>query len=139
MRFLADEGVDGLIIDAVRDDGHDVRWMAEDVDGTKDSVVLEAAVLDARILITEDKDFGELVYRQRLHHRGVVLVRVDGISNAEKARIVARAIREHEADLPGAFTVIHGRKKVSGTFSRSPQATRPRPARPAWVLPRKGS
>ncbi len=99
MRFLADEGVDGLIVAAVRDDRHDVRWMAEEVEGRKDSVVLEAAVLDARILITEDKDFGELVYRQRLHHRGVVLVRVDGISNVEKSRIVAVAIREREADL----------------------------------------
>ncbi len=109
MRFLADEGVDGLIVAAVRDDGHDVRWMAEELGGTKDNAVLEAAVLDARILIAEDKDFGALVYRQRLHHRGVVLIRVDGISNDEKARIVARAIREHEADLPGAFTVIqHG-------------------------------
>ena len=99
MRFLANEGVDGLIVAAVRDDGHDVRWMAEEVEGRKDSVVLEAAALDARILITEDKDFGELVYRQRLHHRGVVLVRVDGISNVEKSRIVAVAIREREADL----------------------------------------
>jgi predicted nuclease of predicted toxin-antitoxin system len=99
MRFLANEGVDGLIVAAVRDDGHDVRWMAEEVEGRKESVVLEAAVLDARILITEDKDFGELVYRQRLHHRGVVLVRVDGISNVEKSRIVAVAIREREADL----------------------------------------
>jgi predicted nuclease of predicted toxin-antitoxin system len=99
MRFLANEGVDGLIVAAVRDDGHDVRWMAEEVEGRKESVVLEAAVLDARILITEDKDFGELVYRQRLHHRGVVLVRVDGISNMEKSRIVAVAIREREADL----------------------------------------
>ena len=113
MRFLADEGVDGLIVNAVHDDGHDVRWMAEDLGGTKDSVVLEAAVLDARILITEDKDFGELVYRQRLHHRGVVLIRVDGIYNVEKARIVARAIREHEAELPGAFTVIqHGTIRI---------------------------
>ncbi|MEX0670140.1 MAG: DUF5615 family PIN-like protein [Pirellulales bacterium] len=75
--------MDGLIIDAVRDDRHDVRWMAEELGGTKDSIVLEAAVLDARILITKDKDFGELVYRQRRHHRGVVLVRVDGISNLE--------------------------------------------------------
>lgn len=113
MRFLADEGVDGLVVAAVRNDRHDVRWMAEEPGGTKDSVVLEAAVLDARILITEDKDFGELVYRQRLHHRGVVLVRVDGISNDEKARIVACAIREHEADLPGAFTVIqHGTIRI---------------------------
>jgi predicted nuclease of predicted toxin-antitoxin system len=113
MRFLADEGVDGLIVAAVRDDGHDVRWMAEEDGGVKDSVVLEAAVLDARVLITDDKDFGELVYRQRLHHRGVVLVRVDGISNVEKSRIVAVAIREREADLPGAFTVIqHGTIRI---------------------------
>lgn len=106
MRFLADEGVDRSIVGAIRGDGHDVRWMAEEPGGTKDDVVLEAAVRDARILVTEDKDFGELVYRRRLHHRGVVLIRVDGISNAEKARVVALAIREHETDLPGAFTVI---------------------------------
>jgi len=113
MRFLADEGVDGSIVDAARDDGHDVRWMAEELEGTKDDVILEAAVRDARILITEDKDFGELVFRQRLYHHGVVLVRVDGISNAEKARIVARAIREHEADLASAFTVIqHGTIRI---------------------------
>jgi len=113
MRFLADEGVDGSIVDALRRDGHDVRWIAEDLDGIKDDVVLEAAVRDARILITEDKDFGELVYRQRLHHRGVVLIRVDGISNAEKARIVACGIREHEAELPGGFTVIqHGTIRI---------------------------
>ncbi|MFM8434165.1 MAG: DUF5615 family PIN-like protein, partial [Planctomycetia bacterium] len=101
MRFLADEGVDGAIVGGLRSDGHDVRWMAEEPGGTKDNVVLGAAVGDARILITEDKDFGELVYRQRLHHRGVVLVRVDGISNDNKGCIVARAIREHEVELPG--------------------------------------
>ena len=78
-----------------------------------DDVILEAAVQDARILITEDKDFGELVYRQRLQHRGVVLVRVDGISNEKEGRIVARAVREHEAELTGAFTVIqHGTIRI---------------------------
>ena len=78
MRFLADEGVDGLIVAFIRDDENDVRWMAEEVEGTKDKVVLDLAVRDARVLITEDKDFGELVDRQRLYHRGVVLVRVVG-------------------------------------------------------------
>lgn len=113
MRFLADEGVDGMIVGSIRGDGHDVRWMAEEREGAKDDVILEGAVQDARILITEDKDFGELVYRQRLHHRGVVLVRVDGISNEKKGRIVARAMREHESDLPGAFTVIqHGTIRI---------------------------
>ena len=106
MRFLADEGVDRLIVAALRDHRHDVRWIAEELEGIKDTVVLGEAVQDARVLITEDKDFGELVYRQRLHHGGVVLVRVAGVANVEKAAIVAEAIRRRGADLPGAFTVI---------------------------------
>lgn len=106
MRFLADEGVDAGIVKAIRDDGHDVRWMAEETGGVKDHVILDAAVSDARILLTEDKDFGELVYRRRLQHRGVVLIRVDGISNVRKGRIVARAVQQHETALAGSFTVV---------------------------------
>jgi predicted nuclease of predicted toxin-antitoxin system len=106
MRFLADEGVDGGIVKTLRDEGHDVRWTAEELEGQKDAVVLAAAVKDARILITEDKDFGELVFRQQLHHRGVVLIRVEGVANVRKGQIVAQAIREHESQLAGAFTVI---------------------------------
>jgi predicted nuclease of predicted toxin-antitoxin system len=115
MRFLADEGVDAAIVSAIRSDGHDVRWMAEELEGSTDDVVLDSAARDARILITEDKDFGELVFRQRLHHRGVVLVRVDGIANDRKGRIVAQAIREYEAQFTGAFTVIqHATIRIRG-------------------------
>ena len=102
MRFLADEGVDAAIVSAIRSDGHDVRWMAEELEGSTDDVVLDTAVTDARILITEDKDFGELVFRQRLHHHGIVLVRVDGIANDRKGRIVAQAVSEYQAHLAGA-------------------------------------
>ena len=57
----------------------------------------------------------ELVFRQRLHHRGVVLVRVDGITNERKGRIVAQAIGEHQAQLAGAFTVIqHATIRIRG-------------------------
>ena len=56
MRFLADEGVDGTIVGSIRGNGHDVRWMAEELQGASDDVILEAAVQDARILITEDQD-----------------------------------------------------------------------------------
>jgi predicted nuclease of predicted toxin-antitoxin system len=115
MRFLADEGVDAALVSAIRSEGHDVRWMAEDLAGVTDDVVLDAAARDARILITEDKDFGELVFRQRLHHRGVVLVRVDGIANERKGRIVAQAIGEYQAQLAGAFTVIqHATIRIRG-------------------------
>lgn len=115
MRFLADEGVDAAIVSAIRSDGHDVRWMAEELEGSTEDVVLDTAVTDARILITEDKDFGELVFRQRLHHNGIVLVRVDGIANDRKGRIVAQAVSEYQAHLAGAFTVIqHATIRIRG-------------------------
>jgi len=115
MRFLADEGVDAAIVTAIRSDGHDVRWMAEEMEGSTDDVVLDAAARDGRILITEDKDFGELVFRRRLHHRGVVLVRVDGIANDRKGRTVAQAIAEYQTQLTGAFTVIqHATIRIRG-------------------------
>ena len=43
MRFLADVGVDAAIVTAIRSNGHDVRWMAEEMDGSTDAVVLDAA------------------------------------------------------------------------------------------------
>ena len=58
------------------------------------------------VLITEDKDFGELVYRQRLVHLGVVLVRLHGLPSTSKARIVSQAVLQHGSELPNAFTVI---------------------------------
>ena len=76
MRFLADENVSRLVADRLRDDGHDVAWIAEVSRGAADGVVLTKAEADSRILITEDRDFGELVIRQNLPVLGVLLLAV---------------------------------------------------------------
>ena len=65
MNFLADEGVDGLIVKKLREDGHDVLYVAEQKSGTSDETVLVTVNREARILITRDKDFGELEYHKR--------------------------------------------------------------------------
>ncbi len=56
--------------------------------------------------MTYDTDFGELVFRFGLQSHGVILLRVHGLNLAEKARKTIRAIREHEAEIENAFTVI---------------------------------
>ena len=58
------------------------------------------------MLVTEDKDFGELVYRRGLSHAGVVLVRLEGLDNAAKAEVVSQVVRDNAAELPGAFAVV---------------------------------
>jgi predicted nuclease of predicted toxin-antitoxin system len=62
MRFLADENVSRHVIERLRNAGHDVTAVAETRAGASDEEVLNAADADGRILITEDRDFGEMVF-----------------------------------------------------------------------------
>jgi predicted nuclease of predicted toxin-antitoxin system len=106
VNLLADEGVDRQIVERLRQDGHRVWYTAEMEPGISDDAVLDLANREASLLLTADKDFGELVFRQRRSTAGVILVRLAGISPAHKAEMVASAIAAHLAELPQAFTVI---------------------------------
>jgi predicted nuclease of predicted toxin-antitoxin system len=63
MKFVADEGIDSQIVEKLRNEGHDIYYVAEFKAGTEDEKILEIANTEDRVLITRDKDFGELVYR----------------------------------------------------------------------------
>ena len=106
MRLMADEGIDKQIVDHLRKDGHIVSYIAEMEPGISDDVILEMARKENVLLITADKDFGELVFRLRRLSRGVVLVRLAGLSSAKKAEIVGFFIKRHTQELLGAFSVI---------------------------------
>src|SRR5438105_2813097 len=102
MNLLADEGVDQQIVLQLRADGHTVLYVAEMSPGISDDAVLLEANTTLAVLITEDKDFGELVYRQGLIHLGVVLVRLHGLPSITKARIVSEAITHHGGEMSNA-------------------------------------
>jgi len=68
--------------------------------------VLAESRNSASVLITADRDFGELVFRNRQVSAGVLLIRLLGLRPAVKADLVSNAIREHAQELPGAFTVL---------------------------------
>jgi predicted nuclease of predicted toxin-antitoxin system len=106
MNFLADESVDQPIVDRLRQDGHNVLAVAELEPSIPDETVLIRANQGEALLLTTDKDFGELVFRQRQVTEGVVLIRLAGLSARAKAGIVSAVIRDHEAELTHAFTVI---------------------------------
>jgi predicted nuclease of predicted toxin-antitoxin system len=106
VNFLADESVDGPIVDRLRQESHQVWYVAEMEPGISDEAVLDLANRKAALLLTADKDFGELVFRQRRIALGVVLVRLAGLSSARKAEIVASAVNRYGTQLPRAFAVI---------------------------------
>ena len=106
MKFLADESVDRQIVDRLRQDNHIVWYVAEMAPGISDDVVLDLANREVALLLTADKDFGELVYRRHRFAPGVVLIRLAGLSPMSKAEVVASAINKYAPELPRAFAVI---------------------------------
>ncbi|HUE24225.1 MAG TPA: DUF5615 family PIN-like protein [Bryobacteraceae bacterium] len=76
MTFVADESVDRQIVERLRLDGHRVAYVAEMSPGIMDETVLTESRVSESVLITADKDFGELVFRQRQASTGVLLMRL---------------------------------------------------------------
>jgi predicted nuclease of predicted toxin-antitoxin system len=113
MRFLADENVARLVIERLRNNGHDVLSIAETGAGATDETILHAADAEDRILITEDRDFGEMVVRQRLRVSGIILLELDRLSNAAEAAAVVDVVSVHADKLLGNLVVIEpGRVRV---------------------------
>jgi predicted nuclease of predicted toxin-antitoxin system len=106
MRLLADENVPGPLIMMLRQRGHDVLSAKEQLRGVPDRTILARAQEEDRILITCDKEFGELAFRFGLPaSSGVVLLRLAGTSpNADNAR--ALAALESRDDWSGHFAVV---------------------------------
>lgn len=106
MRWLADECVDASLVDQLRNAGHDVTYMAEIASGATDIVALSYARDETRLLLTEDKDFGELVFRMRMTAPGVVLLRIDPRERHIKWARLAEAIEKFGERLLGRYLVI---------------------------------
>jgi predicted nuclease of predicted toxin-antitoxin system len=106
LKFVADESVDYQIVSLLREDGHEVVYIAETQSGALDDAVLTQANLQKAVLLTSDKDFGDLVFRQHLISSGIVLLRIAGLPQERKAAIVAEAISKHGPAMPGGFTVL---------------------------------
>jgi predicted nuclease of predicted toxin-antitoxin system len=114
MNLLADEGVDGPVVEQLRQDGHEVLYVAEMEPGIADEEILQIANEQRSLRVTTDKDFGEMVFHQNLLSTGgVMLTRLAGLSAERKAEIVSRAFHDREAEFPQAFSVISpGRVRI---------------------------
>jgi predicted nuclease of predicted toxin-antitoxin system len=106
MNFVADENVDQPVVARLRAAGHIVLAVVEMEPSVSDEVVLDIANERGMVLLTGDKDFGELVYRDRRYAFGIVLIRLAGLAATAKAEMVASVVEEHADRLAHTFTVI---------------------------------
>lgn len=111
MNILADENISPIIVECLRQAGHSVRFVAEIAKGIDDIDVLAFAYEQEEIVLTDDKDFGDLVIFQGRPSRGVILVRLEGVPYIERAEIIVNYISENQDILPGGFSVIKLNKK----------------------------
>ncbi|MDO8636013.1 MAG: DUF5615 family PIN-like protein [Dehalococcoidia bacterium] len=106
MNFVADECVDRQIVDRLRKEGHSVLYILEMTPGISDEEVIKQVKRNKAVLLTSDKDFGEIVFRQGQLSESVVLLRLGKLRAQRKAEIVSSAIAEHGHILPEFFVVI---------------------------------
>ena len=106
MRFAADERCDAQLVECLRADGHDVWYVMESAGGADDETILRRAFDDKRILLTEDKDFGELVFRFGHPVHGLVLLRLNPADSLSKVARLRTVLKRHAGKFLGSFVVI---------------------------------
>lgn len=106
MRFLADECCDFAAVRCLRAGGHDVLAISEFEGHSVDAKLMELARAENRILLTEDKDFGWLVFAGGLSSPGVILMRFPASARGLLADSLLKLIRNHASQLEGAFVVL---------------------------------
>ncbi len=106
MRFLVDECTGPAVAQWLREQRYEVFSVYDEARGWGDDQILNKAFAEDWILITNDKDFGEKVYRQRRRHQGVVLLRLDDERAPNKIEVLRRLLRSYSDLLSNRFVVV---------------------------------
>jgi predicted nuclease of predicted toxin-antitoxin system len=118
VRFLIDASGGLALVRWLREQGHDVRSIEEESPRADDHDILLEAVADNRVLITNDKDFGTLVYAEGMAHRGVILLRLTDERAAAKIAAVANVLDRFADAIENQFVVA---SETMVRFSRGPR------------------
>ena len=110
MKFLDDECCDTELVASLRENGHDVLYVLEKNPGSSGDEVLLGAYNKGRILLTEDKDFGGLVYRLKKPSKGIILIRMDVKERHLKWFRLKKLIENYAERLPDHLVVVDSHK-----------------------------
>ena len=106
MRFLVDECTGPAVARWLRKQGHKVFSVYEEARGMEDADIIQKAFTEDWILVTNDKGFGEKVYRERHPHKGVVLLRLDDERASSKIETIRRLLEGYADQLAGRFVTV---------------------------------
>ena len=116
MRFLVDECIGSKVAEWLRKESHEVFSVFDEARGMTDDDILAKAFSENWILITNDKDFGEMVFRERRNHHGVVFMRLEDERAANKIEVLRKLLGGYAEKLPEQFVVVTEMKvRFAGT------------------------
>lgn len=108
MKLLADENIPGNTVNRLRKAGIDVVWILETSPGISDDKILKKAHDEHRIVLSYDRDFGELIFRKKLHiPAGVIYLRFIPESPEEATKHITKIITQKHITFEDNFTVVH--------------------------------
>lgn len=110
MKFLADVNVERRVVELFRSQGFEVMWIPDFDCSMTDEELLAIAKSQNRILITNDKDFGELTFRQHKTSAGIILLRIAGEHIDKKLEMIRILLEQHVAKLSNQFTIVSDHK-----------------------------
>jgi len=105
MRFLVDECTGPRVAEWLRNKGHEVFSIYDEARGMIDEKIITKAFNEKYILLTNDKDFGELVIRQKKKHKGVILLRLKNERTENKIRVLQQLLEKYSEKIPNKFII----------------------------------
>ncbi len=106
MRFMVDESTGPKVARWLHSQGHDVYSIYDEQRGIDDDDIIKKAFAENWVLITNDKDFGEKVYREQRQHHGVVLLRLEDERAETKIETLRQLLEHYVERLPDHFVVV---------------------------------
>lgn len=106
LKFIVDECVGSLVAKWLIENGYDAISVIAEMKGSKDITILNRAVAENRIIITSDKDFGDIVFHKKAQHTGIVLIRLKNGSPAHKIKALENLFNNYGDQLTDNFIVI---------------------------------
>jgi predicted nuclease of predicted toxin-antitoxin system len=106
MKFLVDECVGLSVANWLKEEGYDAISVYDISAGISDDEVLQKAFSENRILITCDKDFGEMIFKKKMQHSGIILLRLENEKPSHKSSILKNLLEHYAQDLFGNFIVV---------------------------------
>lgn len=110
LRFLVDVGVGKGIERYLREEGYDTKAVRDTDPRMEDEEIIRTAVTENRMVITMDKDFGELVYHSSMEHSGVLLLRLEDATGTEKSQVVKYIMKNYSDRIKNCFCVFQNDK-----------------------------